>query len=325
MALLSNLFKGDVALEKCLVSDPAHVKLGASGNHVGKIQKALILLDDAHIAAEDLLAKKYGQSTANSVLGYKSKRRIINFSYQKAADNVVGKMTIAALDREMVALESRSVTRPGCDGSVGAGGLGIPVARLGFALRTSTDSRAVSSIEDQIIPKSLSIIWLTTAGAAAQNSTLFKTLLPKAGDFVSQFGMLISHNGEGAPTIPSNDSIGVDHVDALFLRKQAEKVASGAANALRVIVCPIRSEKAFAFTSGKGFDPSQPFQNYVLINANKFRPDKCTLIHEMVHAATNLPEAFHDSNLQSVFSIGPDRTKLRPEHAFALNNSFFAG
>lgn len=324
MALLSRLFKGDVALEKCLVSDPAHVKLGASGNHVGKIQKALILLDDAHIATEDLLAKKYAQSTASAVLAYKRKRRIINLSYQKTPDSVVGKMTIAALDREMAALEVSSFARAGCDDSIGGGGLGLPIARLGFALRGSAFS-SIISIEDQIVPKTLSIIWLTTAGAAAQNSALFKSLLPKAGELVSQFGMLISHNGENSPTIPTNDSIGVDHLDALFLRKQAEKLTSGQPNKLRVIVCQIRSEKAFAFTSGKGFDLTQPFENYILINSNKFRADRCTLIHEMVHAATNLPEEFHDSNTQSVFSIGPDRSKLRPEHALALNKAFFAG
>lgn len=324
MALLSRLFKGDVALEKCLVSNPAHVKLGASGDHVGKIQKALILLDDAHIAATDLLAKKYGQSTANAVLAYKQKRQIINFSYQKTADNVVGKMTIAALDREMTALEISKVTRAGCDDSIGGGGSGIPVARLGFALRASAFS-SVTSIEDQIVPKVLSIIWLTTAGAAAENSALFKSLVPKAGDLVSQFGMLISHNGENSPTIPTKDSIGVDHVDAMFLRKQAEKISPRETNKLRVIVCQIRSEKAFAFTSGKGFDPTQPFENYILINSNKFRPDRCTLIHEMVHAATNLPEEFHDSDAQSVFSVAANRTKLRAEHALALNKAFFAG
>lgn len=40
-------------------------------------------------------------STANAVLNYKQKRSIINLSYQTQADNIVGKMTVGALDREL--------------------------------------------------------------------------------------------------------------------------------------------------------------------------------------------------------------------------------
>jgi hypothetical protein len=47
----------------------------------------------------------YGPATANAVLRYKRKRDIVNRSYQTSADNVVGKMTIASLDREIKALE----------------------------------------------------------------------------------------------------------------------------------------------------------------------------------------------------------------------------
>jgi hypothetical protein len=42
-------------------------------------------------------------------LSYKKKRNIINRSYQTQADNIVGKMTIASLDNEMMARE-RSTT-----------------------------------------------------------------------------------------------------------------------------------------------------------------------------------------------------------------------
>jgi hypothetical protein len=61
-----------------------------------------------------------------------------------------------------------------------------------------------------------------------------------------------------------------------------------------------------------------------LINAKKFRNDKGTLLHEMIHAATNLPESSHDPAGQSIFSIETNRSLLRPEHAEALNGSFFA-
>ncbi|MGA2400728.1 MAG: hypothetical protein ABSG91_03360 [Syntrophobacteraceae bacterium] len=106
MPLQSRLFQGDPALEACLVSDPAHVTQGAAGNHVAKIQTALATLDGLQIDPGELSAKRYGASTAAAVLAFKKKRNIINRSYQTQADNIVGKMTIAALDKEMLMHES---------------------------------------------------------------------------------------------------------------------------------------------------------------------------------------------------------------------------
>jgi hypothetical protein len=102
MGLQSELFRGHPRLEAAAVSDPAHIKLGASGPHVRKIQTALILLDGATIADEELLRAFYGASTADAVLNYKRKRNIINRSYQTQADNIVGKMTMASLDSELL-------------------------------------------------------------------------------------------------------------------------------------------------------------------------------------------------------------------------------
>lgn len=81
------------------------------GPHVGKIQIALNRLDNAKIAAPELEATLYGKSTTDAVLGFKKKRSIINFSYQSSADNIVGKMTMATLDRE-VALAEKVTTNP---------------------------------------------------------------------------------------------------------------------------------------------------------------------------------------------------------------------
>ena len=103
--LRSKLFHGDPKLEAAAVSDPAHVLLGATGPHVGKIQLALILLDAAVIADSELDSLTYGDSTARAVLAYKRKRNIVNRSYQTQADNIVGKMTMASLDGEMVKKE----------------------------------------------------------------------------------------------------------------------------------------------------------------------------------------------------------------------------
>jgi hypothetical protein len=111
MPLTSKLFAGDKALEACLVSDPAHVVPGASGPHVGKIQSALITLGEGVIDRDDISAMRYGASTANAVLAFKTKRGIINRAYQSKPDNIVGKMTIAALDREIATHEQ---PLPGC-------------------------------------------------------------------------------------------------------------------------------------------------------------------------------------------------------------------
>jgi peptidoglycan hydrolase-like protein with peptidoglycan-binding domain len=102
MPLRSQLFRGDPKLEACLISDAGHIVPGAAGPHVGKIQRALNLLDGVGLQPDD----RYGPATANAVLKYKQKRGIINRSYQTAPDNIVGKMTIASLDTELLAKEN---------------------------------------------------------------------------------------------------------------------------------------------------------------------------------------------------------------------------
>jgi hypothetical protein len=94
MALRSNLFRGDAKLEAAAVSHAAHIVPNAAGEHVRKIQHALI-------DASELEAKRYGPSTAKAVLAYKTRRNIVNRSYQSQADNIVGIMTMAALDKEI--------------------------------------------------------------------------------------------------------------------------------------------------------------------------------------------------------------------------------
>jgi peptidoglycan hydrolase-like protein with peptidoglycan-binding domain len=114
MALQSKLFRGDPKLEACLVNDTAHVLQGTRGEHVSKLQKALNALGDQAISPDEIGSKTYGPSTASAVLSYKKKRNIINFSYQTQADNIVGKMTIASLDKEMQQLEKPPVVTSVC-------------------------------------------------------------------------------------------------------------------------------------------------------------------------------------------------------------------
>ena len=99
--LKSQLFRGDAKLEAAAASPLAHIVPGARGDHVRKIQLALNQLDNAGLDPDGI----YGQATANAVLAFKQKRGIINRSYQTEADNIVGIMTMAALDDEMAASE----------------------------------------------------------------------------------------------------------------------------------------------------------------------------------------------------------------------------
>ena len=104
--LKSELFRGDRRLAKTLVSDPDHVVPGAKGEFVSRIQNAVLVLEGGEISAQELQSRLYGPDTAKLVLAYKTRRQIINKTYQKTADNVVGKMTIRKLDEEMVAFEA---------------------------------------------------------------------------------------------------------------------------------------------------------------------------------------------------------------------------
>jgi hypothetical protein len=112
MGLQSRLFRGDLKLEACLVNDAAHVMQGAVGGHVSKIQQALLALRDVRFIPPsirtEVLMGVYGPATAAAVLAYKTRRRIIGVSYETKPDNIVGTMTIAALDKEMAAAEKIS-------------------------------------------------------------------------------------------------------------------------------------------------------------------------------------------------------------------------
>jgi hypothetical protein len=115
MPLRSQLFRNDTRLQGCLVEDRWHVTLGSTGDYVHRIQIALMQIDQLSIDSVELAGKRYGASTAAAVLRFKQDRDIVNRSYQSQADNIVGKMTIAALDNEMQELErSRTVSLQGC-------------------------------------------------------------------------------------------------------------------------------------------------------------------------------------------------------------------
>ena len=114
MALQSSLFKSDSALEACLNRDSAHLTIGVAGEHVSKVQQAILALDDTGINNRELAATIYGSSTSGAVLNYKRQRNIINLNYQTAPDGIVGKMTIRRLDEEIIARPANDpLTNPG--------------------------------------------------------------------------------------------------------------------------------------------------------------------------------------------------------------------
>jgi Putative peptidoglycan binding domain len=96
------------------------------------------------------------------------------------------------------------------------------------------------------------------------------------------------------------------------VRKDADKTVSGQAERLRVIFCPFTSQ--FSDHKGSTFGRAEglQFDDFTLINTNNTSKDFCTLLHEMIHA-TGLRT--HDTDPSSVFSLGDNRTVLRPEHA----------
>ena len=106
MPLQSDLFKDDTRLNACLVNPGAHVQLKQpreKGDFVGKIQRALEILDGATIDSDELTSTTYGPSTAAAVLAYKSNpsRNIVNTAYQHSPDNIVGQMTIKRMVDEL--------------------------------------------------------------------------------------------------------------------------------------------------------------------------------------------------------------------------------
>ncbi len=104
--LKSQLFQGNKRLKDCAVLNSAHIQKGDKGDHVSKIQEALVILDNAIFLGDDISTQTYGDSTADNVLAYKTARQIINKSYQQTPDKIVGIMTIAKMDQEMSDLEA---------------------------------------------------------------------------------------------------------------------------------------------------------------------------------------------------------------------------
>jgi len=105
MALISAQFRNNARLQSALLNDSSHVTLGSTGEHVRLIQQVLVRLGERGIAGREYANALYGPTTAAAVLRFKTQRQIINVSYQHTPDDIVGKLTISALDSEALRLE----------------------------------------------------------------------------------------------------------------------------------------------------------------------------------------------------------------------------
>ena len=333
MALNSNLFKGSRGLAACEIRDDAHFTVGKQGDDVGLIQMALFAIDSLKIDRQELLSKTYGQSTAAAVLAFKTKRKIINFSYQNKADNIVGKMTIAALDQEMRVWEASHRAIGDCAAAVPAAPTGVSAhAQLNFAVR----SPEVAAPQPKINKHTLRVYCSITKKASLETGYPLGRAVQLARDCLSNFGMFLSL--EFSNTVRFADTI--DFVDdqmflddqVALLRKASETLRPGFPDILRVIACRMGPNNNFGETYRNRSVGDVTFPPFIFLNTQQVSLDVETLIHEMIHAA--LPAALakvHDKEDFSVFfesgrtqQGANNHTTLLPERAAALSNAFFA-
>ncbi len=333
MALSSNLFRGNAALEACALRDPAHVTRGASGDHVAKIHFALLTLDGLRIDRAELVAQKYGPSTAAAVLAYKRKRQIVNRSYQKTADDIVGKMTIASLDKEM-ALRERLPKPPG-DCVLSPNGPPIAVAARGLGPsqrgRTVAGSRSGNTTApNKQLNAVVRVFFAVTSRSAQEGRYPLSKEIEVARNLLFEHGITLSVEFRDgfADTIqfPSRVLFSpgepVDNVDEL--RKASEDVRPGVPGVLRVIVCPMVGNR-FGETFRNRIIGGRIVPPFVYLNSDQIDLSNATLIHEMIHASKGGPFP-HDPEPASVFfDFGTEkqgvaaRTFLKAEHALTLS------
>ena len=323
MPLQSQLFRGDRALEACLVDDRAHLVTGTSGPHVKKVQRALAVLDGALIALDEVSSEQYGRSTAAAVLDYKRARNIINRSYQTVPDNIVGKMTIASLDREMLNNEARPPLR-GClnetGGGVGGGGLAIRGGQaqlVGDVAPPNAQPTVLRvAFQDALAPNEIGIA--TPTRVLLLSARALKLLRP------FNFTLRTEDLGSFPFAFPIGDA---DATDVEGLRKAAQKANAGSDGTLRVILAAFRDspEKSTGVSHGE-ITGIPGFKNFAIVNKERVHPDFGTLLHEMIHCSNdNLMSNFaHDGDLNSVFSKGLNRTLVTNPHVASLRKTFFA-
>jgi len=321
MALLSRLFRGVPALEACLVRDSAHVTLGTVGTHVPKIQKALMMIDRVVVDANEVEAMRYGASTAAAVLAYKKKRRIINRSYQTQADNIVGKMTIRSLDKEVSTAEGPLRQCPCGDPVLGQTSVGIQ----GSANRVA-DTPVNLGTELKVGYQQAVGAGKTFAGTLRANRLRF-AVETQARVLLAPWGMTLKPSNLGSFVFPFSVNPNAPS-EVQKIREFAEKAANTAPNILRVIFCRFDDNADEFGVSGGPTYGGVGFLPFVLLNTLKLRLDGGTMTHEMIHTSDKdlFSNQAHDKEAEfprSVFCSHEGRTEIRKPHAVALSKAFF--
>jgi len=329
MPLVSLLLSDDPRLQACLVNDAAHVVPGAAGRHVGLIQKALMVLDRAAVSLTELRSAVYGPTTTAAVLAYKRRRNIVNRAYQTSADNIVGKMTIATMDNELLHLDLRAAPGrvvcthgghappPSRSALVGAGTPGVVGAPGPFKPKKQR-------------PAKLRIIVQKTNRAREFGDAdgLFAQLYKRARELLAPHGMDFTTGAAtpafGPEVIDAEKVIAGSAGSCGSVMESALRALADKPDTLRVIFCPFSDTgDAFGVTDG-GPKSALTVPRFCLINVRKQRGDLGTLLHEMVHAAR--PEMVApDPDINSVFSEADNRsaTELPEKHAESIVTSFF--
>jgi hypothetical protein len=318
MPLQSRTLRDNAALQSCLVSDPAHVTPGARGEHVGLIQKCVLVLDDSRIAPDELRTRTYGPSTAAAVLSYKRARKIINRAYQSQADNIVGKMTIAKLDEEIGHVERARTHLDRCD------------SRPASPRRLLVGAPSGAPVN---LGATLAIHLQRTDQLTADADIFVGELLARARELLKPHGLkLIEVPGPGlvGPPVPWPERT-VDtrfSPDRFAVRKAAISTTAGdPSKVLRVILCGFVSVDHIKGITDGGELPDASEKNtpkFCLINTQNKNPDRGTLLHEMIHASFKGVSPLHDGDAHSVYSEAEARDRLFNAHAKQLSGAFFA-
>lgn len=296
--LVSSLFRDDPRLQECLVKDPAHLTPGTRGRAVARVQMALFAIDGVKIDRGEINTQTYGPSTTAAVLAFKRKRGIINFSYQTSADNIVGKMTIARLDAEMVLVEKTSRRPNECSCCPP----GSP-DRSSFVATEVTGGPAKAPKQ---IGKTLHIACAMSKKTQNGGGFNLEPMIKFAEERLKTFGLKLAVDF-GSATSPEVINF-VDNAvleDSIAEVRQAfEQVHPNANTTLPVIVC----NRSFNGNPGETFRDikmgTNTFKTFILINADLTASttpkDNNVLLHEMIHCAHKSRQN-HDPEPDSVF------------------------
>lgn len=339
MPLRSQLFAGQRRLEACSRNHADHILLGAIGDHVERIQRALVRLDKAFISPGELKIALYGQSTAKAVLAYKTKRKIINHAYQSVEDDIVGVMTINQMDDELLK-RPRTNLQPGIcelcgtEPSKFAARALAPGGAGSFALK-SKSVNVTKSTKKQF--GGVVRMHVQEANGLALKGIAYPIgeMVERARDLLGEYGItLLVENRFRPQSIVFTGDVILDE-DKLDIYRASLRHFPANDAVYRVIVCSLGKSTHFADTFRNFKVDGKIVPKFTLINANLVPNGNIVVLHEMIHASYKELKD-HDPERHSVFFEhaketgrgAPDdplsQTLFKEEHADSIAHSYFA-